>query len=81
MGSAVDGDGEYLRKENSPLVTVETDEQGRYSVNLSRGVYSVFVEDAGREYCNNLFDDGSACPVTVEDRPVEYNITINHATD
>ena len=56
----------------------KSDADGYYSIYLSSGTYSVFVEDNGVEYCNSFSDQGD-CLVNISNTSVEYNININKA--
>ncbi|MBF0387608.1 MAG: hypothetical protein HQL20_07105 [Candidatus Omnitrophica bacterium] len=81
MGQPGEGNGVYLNSGDAPFMTVETDANGRYEVDLPSGAYSVFADDGGKEYCNSFDGAGNACAVAIAEAPVEFNITINHATD
>ena len=62
----------------TPLVAqTQTDAYGAYRVSVPPGNYSIFIDDAGRKVC--AFGDGNAnaCPVTVGQVAVEYNINNN----
>jgi len=55
---------------------------GYYEIQVPAGEYSVFAQDPlGNKvyYCND-FEDGNACPVTVTNESVAFDITIDHAT-
>ncbi len=67
-----------LKKE--PIATIESNPF--YEIGLPNGMYSVLVEDplqGNSDYCN-VFDDKYACPVTINNNFVEFNIMINHAS-
>jgi hypothetical protein len=62
-----------------PLVaSAVADERGFFQVALPSGTYSVFVDDMGREYCNNVSEQG-ACTVTVVRSLVLFDRLIDHA--
>jgi len=71
----------YLQNE-TPLVAVgHSGFDGFYEVALPPGMYSVFVEDLGRKYCNSFSGTGLVCPLEVGAGPVRLDLWINHATD
>ena len=78
-------DHNYLRVE-TPLVATTEARRGLFEVSLPVGLYSVFVEDEGGEYCNGLSypDPGRVpvfCMVTVHPgSTTPHDITIDHAT-
>jgi hypothetical protein len=79
-------DGTYLKTKTNLVAQATSDANGYYEVNLPAGVYSVFVEDGGREYCNLGGGLGEECQVTVKDTGalkdiglVKYDIKIDKA--
>ncbi len=74
-------EGFYLRV-RPPLVAATEARHGFFEISLPVGLYSVFVEDARGEYCNSFTGRGLMCGVLVsQGAAVQYNITINHASD
>lgn len=73
-------EGSYLRV-RPPLIATTEARHGFFEVSLPVGLYSVFVEDAGREYCNSFTGRGLMCGVIVsQGASIQYNFTINHAS-
>jgi hypothetical protein len=59
-------DGLFAPIAEKPLKEVETDENGRYSISLSPGKYSVFIVEAGGLFANSFDSEGNVQPVTVK---------------
>jgi hypothetical protein len=59
-------DGLFAPIAEKPLKEVETDENGRYSISLSPGRYSVFIVEAGGLFANSFDSEGNVQPVTVK---------------
>ncbi|OOG73198.1 hypothetical protein B0E43_14520 [Algoriphagus sp. A40] len=59
--------GLYTAVADKPITEVETDENGRYSVQLSPGRYSVFVVEEGGLFANIFDGEGNVQPVTVKE--------------
>lgn len=75
-----DMDINYLHKEAVIVKEVASDLHGFYQVELPPGVYSVFVDDDGKKYCNSFGGQlDQVCQVVVKNSPVEFNIQIDHA--
>ncbi len=71
----------YFQFDDEPIASIVSDEQGMYSLDLEPGTYSIFIEDDGKEYCNNFNVDGVACLIEVKaDLKTDFNITIDKAT-
>lgn len=72
-------DGLYTAVAEKPLTEVETDENGRYSVQLSPGRYSVFVVEEGGLFANIFDGEGNVQPVTVKENEwTLLDITVNY---
>ncbi len=70
----------YFQFNDEPVASTVSDEQGMFSLDLAPGTYSVFVEDDGKEYCNNFNTDGVACLIEVKENiKTDFNITIDKA--
>lgn len=70
----------YFQFSDEPVASGVSDEQGMFSIDLEPGTYSIFVEDDGKEYCNNFSADGVACLIEVtEDLKTDFNISIDKA--
>lgn len=59
-------EGLFTAIAGSPLMEVETNENGRYSLSLSPGRYSVFIVEAGGLFANTFDGEGNVQPVTVK---------------
>lgn len=59
--------GLYTAIAEKPITEVETDENGKYSVQLNPGRYSVFVVEEGGLFANIFDGDGNVQPVTVKE--------------
>lgn len=59
--------GLYTAVAEKPLTEVETDEKGKYSVQLSPGRYSIFVVEEGGLFANIFDGEGNVQPVTVKE--------------
>jgi len=59
--------GLYTAVAEKPITEVETDENGRYSVQLSPGRYSVFVVEEGGLFASIFDGEGNVQPVTVKE--------------
>ncbi len=71
----------YFQFDEEPIASTVSDEQGMFSLDLEPGTYSIFIEDDGKEYCNNFNVDGVACLVEIkEDAKTDFDITIDKAT-
>lgn len=69
--------GQYQANQySSPIASTVSGSDGAYSITVPAGSYSVIVDDGGVKYCN-LFSAGFACPVTVGQTSVPYDITID----
>jgi hypothetical protein len=71
----------YYIGDRTPVVVVTSSQDGVYKIGLPNGQYSILVEDPineSMEYCN-VFDNTYACPVTINNDLVEFNIKIDHA--
>jgi hypothetical protein len=63
----------------SPITEIETDEDGKYSLKLSPGSYSVFTVEEGGLFANIFDGQGNVQPVTVkEGQWTKLDIVINH---
>ncbi|MFQ6012141.1 MAG: hypothetical protein ACE5LS_00635 [Thermoplasmata archaeon] len=78
-------DHTYLRVK-TPLIATTEARQGFFEVPLPVGLYSVFVEDEGGEYCRGFsYSDPGRIPVFCSVRvysgsTTPYDITIDHAS-
>lgn len=71
--------GGHLRTKTNLVKQIASDANGHYDANLPAGMYSIFVEDNGGEYCNFFGGQDEACQVTITDgRMAEFNIDINY---
>lgn len=59
--------GLYTAIAEKPLTEVETDEKGRYSVQLSPGRYSIFIVEESGLFANIFDGEGNVQPVTVKE--------------
>jgi hypothetical protein len=59
--------GLYTAIAEKPLTEVQTDENGKYSVQLSPGRYSVFVVEEDGLFANIFDGEGNVQPVTVKE--------------
>jgi len=59
--------GLYTAIAEEPLTEVETDEKGKYSIQLSPGRYSVFVVEEGGLFASIFDGEGNVQPVTVKE--------------
>lgn len=59
--------GLYTAIAEKPLTEVQTDENGKYSVQLSPGRYSVFVVEEEGLFANIFDGEGNVQPVTVKE--------------
>ena len=59
--------GLYTALAEKPITEVETDENGKYSLQLSPGRYSIFVVEEGRLFANIFDGEGNVQPVTVKE--------------
>ncbi|HSF53272.1 MAG TPA: hypothetical protein VLA71_05945 [Algoriphagus sp.] len=59
--------GLYTALAEKPVTEVETDESGKYSLQLSPGRYSVFVVEEGGLFANIFDGEGNVQPVTVKE--------------
>lgn len=71
--------GRYVAEATTLVERTHSDEDGWYEIALPPGVYSVFVEDGDKEYCQRSDDRGRMCPIVIEDGVSEHNIDIDHA--
>lgn len=70
----------YFQFDEEPIASTVSDEQGMFSLDLEPGIYSIFIEDDGKEYCNNFNVDGVACLIEIkEDAKTDFDITIDKA--
>jgi hypothetical protein len=60
-------DGLFTAVATKPLQTVETDEKGKYSIQLAPGRYSVLVVEEGGMFASIFDGDGNVQPVTVKE--------------
>ena len=74
-----DMESTHLEGEARIIKQTDADANGFYQVELPVGTYSVFVEDAGRMYCNHFNSPGTACQVVVGKGPTRHDIKIDHA--
>jgi hypothetical protein len=59
--------GLYTAVAEKPITEVETDDAGKYSIQLSPGRYSVFVVEEGGLFANIFDGEGNVQPVTVNE--------------
>lgn len=59
--------GLYTALAEKPITEVQTDENGKYSVQLSPGRYSIFVVEEGGLFANIFDGEGNVQPVTVKE--------------
>jgi hypothetical protein len=63
----------------SPITEIESDQDGKYSLKLSPGRYSVFTVEEGGLFANIFDGQGNVQPVTVkEGQWTKLDIVINH---
>ncbi|GAB2484124.1 carboxypeptidase regulatory-like domain-containing protein [Algoriphagus taiwanensis] len=60
-------DGLFVSLAVKPIAQVETDANGKYSLQLSPGRYSVFTVEEGGLFANIFDGEGNAMPVTVKE--------------
>ncbi len=71
----------YLKAEGKIIRQVTSGRDGFYQVALPDGVYSVFVDDDGKKYCNYFGGDyDEVCQVIVRGSPEKFDIAIDRAT-
>lgn len=71
----------YLQNPTELVAEAVSDENGFFEIDLEPGIYSVFVDDNGQEYCNRFSVDGYACLLEINsDRKILRNLEIDHAT-
>lgn len=71
--------GLYTALAEKPLTEVETDEAGKYSIQLSPGRYSIFVVEEGGLFANIFDGEGNVQPATVkEDEWTLLDIVVNY---
>lgn len=72
-------DGFYTGIKTKKIATVRSGSDGRYTVNLAPGVYSVFVKEDGRLYANSTDGAGNINTVTVvRNQFTDLDININY---
>ena len=59
--------GLYTALAEKPLTEIQTDENGKYSVQLNPGRYSVFVVEEAGLFANIFDGEGNVQPVTVKE--------------
>jgi len=72
----------YYLKSDAPQKLIKTaisDSEGNFRVELPIGMYSIFVEDAGRERCDISNADGMCVIEILDNQEFEYNLTIDNA--
>lgn len=70
----------YYNFEEEALDTTISDKNGNFNLDLEPGIYSIFIVDDGKEYCNNFDAESNACKLIIEEgKKTEYNITIDHS--
>lgn len=71
--------GLYTAVAEKPITEVKTDENGKYSVQLSPGRYSVFVVEEGGLFANIFDGEGNVQPVTVKENEwTLLDISVNY---
>lgn len=71
--------GLFTAVAEKPITEVQTDEKGKYSVQLSPGRYSVFVVEEGGLFANIFDGEGNVQPVTVhENEWTLLDIVVNY---
>ncbi|GMQ27120.1 hypothetical protein Aoki45_38030 [Algoriphagus sp. oki45] len=60
-------DGLFVSLAVKPIAQVETDANGKYSLQLAPGKYSVFTVEEGGLFANIFDGEGNAMPVTVKE--------------
>ena len=59
--------GLYTAVAEEPLTEIETDEKGKYSIQLSPGRYSILVVEEGGLFASIFDGQGNVQPVTVKE--------------
>ena len=60
------------------IKSVDTDEDGRFSIDLPAGSYSIFAMVNGKLYANHFDSHNNISPVQVEDKKItDVNITVS----
>ncbi len=79
MMDAKQEDGLYTSVKGEPVASVETDENGNYSIELSPGNYSIFTVEENGLFANTFDGQGNIQPVTVKKGEwTEKDIVINY---
>ncbi|MDP2041405.1 MAG: carboxypeptidase regulatory-like domain-containing protein [Algoriphagus sp.] len=60
-------DGLFTAIASKPITEVESDKQGKYSIQLSPGRYSVFIVEENGLFANIFDGEGNVQPVTVKE--------------
>lgn len=69
--------GSYLETQVPIITQVTSGIDGKYKVTLPVGIYSVFVDDDGKEYCGFYSHDGP-CQINIQNSETTLDITIDH---
>lgn len=72
-------DGLFTGLAEKPITEVESDENGKYSIQLSPGRYSLFVVEENGLFANIFDGEGNVQPVTVkEDEWTLLDVVVNY---
>ncbi|MTI24563.1 hypothetical protein E1163_06360 [Fulvivirga kasyanovii] len=79
MKNVIQEDQLYKEVPSELIKTVETDENGNFTVQLAPGRYSVFTKEEDGLFANVFDGEGNVNPVTVKQGEMtELNIDINY---
>lgn len=72
-------DGLFTAISGKPLTEVESNKQGKYSIQLSPGRYSVFIVEEQGLFANIFDGEGNVQPVTVrENEWTRLDVEVNY---
>ncbi|NVJ85806.1 MAG: carboxypeptidase regulatory-like domain-containing protein [Algoriphagus sp.] len=72
-------DGLFVQVKGEPIAQTESDENGKYTLELSSGRYSIFTQEEEGLFANLFDGEGNIQPVTVKEREwTTLDIIINY---
>lgn len=81
MRKGTDMEGKYLKNEAEVIARTVSDAQGKFSLKIPSGPYSIFVEENGRLYCGYIHKTGLACPLWVREGDVQQDLAVDPAAE
>lgn len=76
--SVADAYGRYDVGSNTPVLSVSSDVNGCFTLDVPDGRYTLMADDSGAWFCNSVSTDG-LCVVEVDGGTVEFDIVIDYA--